>query len=424
MRPFRFIHSADLHLDSPFVGLRKLNGEVAAELRRASFDAFENLVNLCIDKAADFLVVAGDVYDGADRSLMAQLKFRGGLQRLSDAGIHSYVVHGNHDPLDGWAASLSRPDLMHSFGPPPGEILYHKKDGEKIAAIQGMSFPKRDVKSNLARRFISAQKAPFHIGLLHCNAGADTGHEPYAPCTILDLKKENVDYWALGHVHQRRELSPQHPAIVYSGNIQGRHIGEAGPRGCYLVEVDSSGDVRFEFHPLDAVRFAALEVPIDSLDTEQALLDELQGQIRVKLEEAQGRHLVLRITLSGRGPLHRVLQENTHLKEILEIIREAGLEESPFAWIDRIQLATGLPIDIEARRSSPDLVGEMLRLIEDYRKGKRDVKELRKDLGPLMDHAKNRKGRGEKYIVLPGEEELLEYLEGAETLLLDLWAEE
>ena len=143
MSNFSFIHAADLHLDSPFATLSPNNPDLAAMLRSGTFEAFDKVMQLCLEKRVDFLLVAGDIYDGADRSLRAQVKFRDGLKRLSEAGIRSFVVYGNHDPLDGWSSTLEWPPSVHLFGDHV-ETLEVKRNGSLLACIQGISYPKRD----------------------------------------------------------------------------------------------------------------------------------------------------------------------------------------------------------------------------------------------------------------------------------------
>ena len=116
MTRLRFVHAADLHLDSPFGGLRSLAPEIAETLYQATFKAYDNIIDLCIQEQVNALLIAGDIFDGADRSLRAQLKFRDGLIRLQEANIRSFICHGNHDPLDGWEAQLTFPEGCHRFG--------------------------------------------------------------------------------------------------------------------------------------------------------------------------------------------------------------------------------------------------------------------------------------------------------------------
>ena len=200
-----------------------MDESIGGTLRDATFRAFDRVVETCIERRVNFLLVAGDVYNGADRSLRAQLRFRDGLKRLGDVGIQAFVVHGNHDPLDGWTAKLEWPETVHFFGgDEPGTVTIEGEDGP-IAVIHGMSFEKRDIKDNLSLGFPARSKADedlFHIGLLHCNVGSDTGHDPYAPCTLDDLISRGYDYCALGHVHTRAVLNEE-PDIHYAGNIPG-----------------------------------------------------------------------------------------------------------------------------------------------------------------------------------------------------------
>ena len=274
MTRLKFVHAADLHLDSPFRGIRSEAPDYVADtLRRATFDAYENIISLCLREGVDALLVAGDVYDGADRSLRAQLKFVDGLALLDGAGIRSFVCHGNHDPLDGWEARLSLPLGCVRFGPEvSGEPVF--PGAPERAAVYGVSYPTREVRENLTPLFTKASlDGGFGIGLLHANVGGNPNHDSYAPCTVVDLAETGFDYWALGHVHTRQVLRQERPTVVYPGNPQGRHPLETGERGVYLVEVDDYGAVSLDFRPVDVVRWETLEVGIAGLDTEQELLD-------------------------------------------------------------------------------------------------------------------------------------------------------
>src|SRR3990170_6276133 len=269
MTAFRFVHTADLHLDSPFVGIQEVDDRVASELREATFRTFDRIVELCLERRADFLLVAGDIYDGRDRSLRAQLRLRDGLKPLSEAGIPSFIVHGNHDPLDSWAATLEWPDRVHIFGGKSVTAQAVERNGETISHVYGISYPTQEVRKNLARRYQRTEDGPFAIGLLHCNVGDDTGHEPYAPCSLADLVQPGMDYWALGHVHNHRILSGKEPMIVYPGNPLGRNPRELGARGCYVVEVDETGHPTAEFIAVDTIRWLWESVPIGELSTDE-----------------------------------------------------------------------------------------------------------------------------------------------------------
>lgn len=383
MTSFSFVHAADLHLDSPFQGVTAQSERIAKKLRSATFEAFENIVKLCIDRRVDFLVVAGDVYDSEDRSLQAQLRFRDGLAQLASHGIQSFVAHGNHDPLDGWRATIDWPNGVHVFSERV-ETVSATRNGTPIAALTGVSYPRRQETRNLVPLFAQVlQDHPhadscFRIGVLHTNLGKNTEHEPYAPCELSDLTSTGIDYWALGHIHTR-DIIPGEPHVVYPGNPQGRSVRELNERGCVVVEVTNDRQVAVEFVPTDVVRWQVAELGIDGLSTIDGLDDALASLVEEHRDRAAGRPTVCRIRLTGRGPLYRELRRESSLPELLERTRERHANEEPFAWIETIELDCRPEIDLDQRRRSPDLVGELLRVADDLRQ-----KPLRDELSAVL----------------------------------------
>ena len=415
MKSFSFIHTADLHLDSPFSGLRQVDGEIGDLFKDATFRAFENVVELALKNKVDFLLVAGDVYDAADRSLRAQLKFADGLKKLADAGIRSFVCHGNHDPLDGWIASLQWPEEVHIFGPELESVPVSVGE-EEVVLIHGVSYPHNQIDDSFGRGFKRQGSQPFQIGLFHCSVGSDPAHETYALRTLSELVAANLDYWALGHVHANRVLMDGHPFVAYPGTTQGRHIREPGPRGCLVVQVDGQGAVDARFEPVDCVRWSSRELQIDNLETEGNLIEALERTCDGIGDEAQGRPVVVRITLSGRGVLHSMLRRVQVVEDLTERLRVTGLESAPPIMVEQIQVQTNTPIDLDHRRKSADFLGEVLRLIENTREKPTRLQEM---ISELYDDR-----RGRKFLETPAEEELLQLLSEVESMCVDELVEE
>ena len=423
MTAFSFVHAADLHLDSPFIGLGRLpegQNQVVEELREATFRAFEAVIHVCLQKRVDFLLVAGDVYDGADRSLKAQLRFREGLHRLSEAGIRAFVVHGNHDPLDGWADSIRMPEGVHDFGSELESVVFEKA-GRAVARIHGISYPTRKIGNRFGTGFKRVGDEPFQIGLFHCNAGGNTQHDPYAPRTEEELTASRLDYWALGHIHERVVLRPAEPFIGYPGNTQGRHINEPGPRGCFLVRVTAEGrlDGAPEFVPTDHIRWLNGEVDISDLDGMDGLLSRIEETLDELAEQAEGRSVVTRITLGGRGALHQALTRPNACRELLDELHEFGVKRHPFVWVERLLLRTRPNVDLDARRGAADFLGDLLRFIADIRQSPEEMSGLRRELAELYDHA-----RASKILQSPDDDALRAFLDEAETRCADLLLED
>ena len=423
MSTISFIHAADLHLDSPFRGIRsEAPAHVAQALGSATFDAYRNIINLCIQEEVNALLVAGDIYDGADRSLRAQLRFMDGLAQLSQAGIRSFICHGNHDPLDGWEARLDLPEGCVRFDSAVEGFPLFPDEPER-GAVYGISYPTREVRDNLVPHFAAAASRDqgYSIGLLHANVGGNQDHDSYAPCSLSDLVDTGFNYWALGHVHTRQVLRTGDPTVAYPGNPQGRHSNEPGARGVYLVEVDDHSGVQLTFHPVDVVRWETLTLDIGPLETEQALLDRMDDLASVTLDSAEGRSVVARLELTGRGHLHRWLSSPGTAEEVRERLNENHANQDTWLWCEGIRLATASPVDREAALSREDFVGDLLRLSSELRAGEDTPSELRELLQPLY-------GRREVRDLLrdhaPTDEGLRELLARAEEECLAALAEE
>jgi exonuclease SbcD len=430
IEPFTFLHTGDLHLDSPFQGLSaEAPPEVLSLLRSATTDAWRSVVRTAIEAHVDFVVVAGDVFEVASPTLLGQTRFRDGLAELSEAGIPSFVVHGNHDPLDGrsWVPSLDFPAAVHRFGTDAAEAVPVLRQGREIARIHGRSYPRAAVTENYASGFRADPAAPYSIGLLHTNVGDRPGHANYAPCSVDDLRASGMDYWALGHIHQPGQVLADPPAI-YCGIPQGRDPGELGPRGCYLVEVDAAARANPRFVATDLVRWHVLEVAIDPLTDDEALRRACREALGSALDAADGRSLVVRARLTGRGVLHASLARPGYLADLRDLLNEERSITPPFAWVESVRDVTRPEVDLESRRNVPDFVGDFLRTAGVARRSRsstdpdeheRWTSLLRSAVAPLFDESL----RGRRHLAAgrPSDDALAtDLLAEAETLGVDL----
>ncbi|MFC6230425.1 exonuclease SbcCD subunit D [Paenibacillus allorhizosphaerae] len=419
---FRFIHAADLHLDSPFRGLSKLPEPLREQVRESTFRALDRLVELAVQEQVDFLLISGDVYDAKDRSLRAQLRFQQALEALAGHEIPVFVIHGNHDPMkDGYAAKLNLPETVCVFGCDAVESrVIRNKEGTALCRISGISFAHAAVTENLSYGFRPWEDGLYHVGMLHTNVDGDPQHDNYAPCSLQDLTVRGVDYWALGHVHTRQVMREQ-PWVVYPGNAQGRHIRETGARGCYLVQVSDTGDTDLTFHSLDAVRWLAQAVSIAGMETEQQLKDALEEAVEAAREAAEGRTAIVRLVLTGRGPLHTVLQRAGSKTELASGLRESEqrLGGSRIVWVEAIDDRTGIAADRGELAAKPGFLGDLLRFAEEAGEDRvRLLSFASEALVPMESHP-------QLAPLLRGipAEELAEWLREAEELALEALAD-
>ncbi|WP_438349789.1 metallophosphoesterase family protein [Paenibacillus sp. FA6] len=416
MIPFRFIHAADLHLDSKFAGMKGLSDIIRQHLRESTFIALRHLIEVAIVEQVDFIVISGDVYDAADSSLRAHLSLQAAFEELGSHGIHIYVIHGNHDPLDGPRLQIKDADHVHVFGPEVESYRARRRtDQREVAVVSGISYPTSKVTENTALKFRREDESTlFHIAILHANVDGDPVHETYSPCTRKELESSGYDYWALGHIHQRRVIQ-EYPHIVYAGNIQGRSVKETGPKGCYVVEVSEDASLQLTFHELDHVRYVREEMSIDGIhDIEEwrMRVEEKVDNIRILRPDQMS---IVRWIITGRSSIHRTLESGHVARELEDELRRreiARAESGQFGglvWSESISLHSGIEIDRSELMREDHFLGEMLRLAEKVDQHDELTKELLdKALAPLMS---NRVIRG--MLNETSEQERREWLERA-----------
>ncbi|QDE94507.1 serine/threonine protein phosphatase [Myxococcus xanthus] len=342
--PFKFVHAADLHLDTPFRGVAT-QGPLLGRFQDSTFRALARITEVCLRERVAFLLLAGDLFDVKDRSVRARLALRRELGRLDAAGISTFIVHGNHDPLSGDTGALGLPPSVKVFGPDWEEVEV-KREGRRLCRVQGISYPDVEVRDDLSARFRRTGDG-FSVGLLHANLGGAEGHANYAPCTTAGLGSRGLDYWALGHVHTRAEhMLPGGGVAVYPGNPQGRHANETGPRGCMLVEVEDGG-MRRRFIPVDGVRWHKLEVPLTGVSTLDGLLATAMEGVEARCAPELDGHAV-RLTLTGRGPLHRELARPGALAQLEVDLREQLARSHPPVLLESLRDSSRPEVDLEA----------------------------------------------------------------------------
>jgi len=409
---FKFIHCSDLHIDSPFKGFSSVGNSLVEVLRKSTCQAFQNIVELASKEKVEAVLIAGDIYDGAEKSLEAQLKFRHGLQKLSDKGIDTFIVHGNHDPLDSWSASLEWPERVHIFSGTQMECLPVERNGVVKAYVHGISYPKRDVTENLSKKFSRGNDEGFAIGLLHSNVGHQSGHDNYAPCSMDDLIAAKMDYWALGHIHRFCVLRESNPAVVYSGNSQARHMRESGEKGCCLVTLNKNTVPLIQFTPVDAVRYIQGEVDLSGTITLEEVIHVVRSKCEYFADQTKEREVFIDLSLNGRTQVHSELQRGDSLQGLQGEIRTYFQGRTPSIWLN-LKLDTAGIYDVESLREGKDFIADLVNLfdVEGKRESFEDLKEV---LKPAFET-----WQGKKYLCDLSDEEIKGFLAQAKSLCLD-----
>lgn len=374
MSKFKFIHAADLHIESPYKGVSKMNKSLGEALVEQGIKAYEALIQCALDNKIDFLLIAGDSFDSESGSLSAQYRFVRGLEQLNEAQIPVFIICGNHDPLKSWSSYLQLPENVIRFE--ANEVQQHSvtKEGKKIAEIYGVSFGEKEEYHNLAATYNRKDDAEFSIGMLHGTIAGNKAHTPYCPFDMDNLRASNIDYWALGHIHKREILSENNPLVVYPGNIQGRHFNETGEKGCSLVEVDHGKVINHDFISLSNIVYEYVNIDVTGMENTSDFFSTIE---KLKKEQTdQSKSYLLRIRLKGKSDLHTVFANPSDMEGLINELNDSISYHQRFVFIDRI-IDESLPIiDLEERAKSSDFIADILHRFKQLESNETEALEL------------------------------------------------
>ncbi len=354
---FTFLHGADIHLDSPLRGLESYADAPVDQIRQATRRAFDNLIALAIEERVAFVLLSGDLYDGEWKDYNTGLFFVNRMGMLRKENIRVFLVSGNHDAASQITKSLRLPDNVHLFSTKQPETVIFEELG---VAVHGQGYHTRGLAENIARNYPQALPHYLNIGLLHTSLTGRQGHEPYAPCTLDDLLACGYDYWALGHVHQREEVS-RSPWIVFPGNIQGRHIHETGAKGATLVRVEEGRINAVEHRELDVLRWSLCRVDLSVCATMDLAIDAVRQAMETEQAHAEGRPLAIRLQLIGETQVHAELhRESASLTEEFRALA-AGLGEM---WLEKVAFATHRPVTLDESLGTETPMADLIQAID------------------------------------------------------------
>lgn len=356
---FKFLHTADLHLDSPLKALAMRDPELAATVGTATRTTLTRIVDLCLAEEVDALLIAGDLWDGKCSSTKTPRFLKTELNRLDAVGIRCFIIRGNHDAESRLSFELDMPKNTVVFSGRDRTRTFHA--GEMEIAVHGISMPNPHVSENLLPKYPRPVVGAFNIGMMHTSLNGSLGHDPYAPCSVAELDAFGYGYWALGHIHKRAEYHGA-ATIVMPGTPQGRDIGEAGSTSVSLVTVQASGAVTVGQRPVASVRFDHVPVTVGALDEWSQIIGAISKALHdIALQPRDAETLILRPTLQGTSPLSwRIRRDLDRLTEEARVIAEAFNS----IWIDKLELQfddmadagnSQLPADLVALvMASPD----------------------------------------------------------------------
>ncbi len=370
MEKITVLHSADLHIDSPLHGLVNYEGSPFDAVKTATRTAFRSLVSTAIDRKADILLIAGDLYDGDWKDYNTGLFVINQLAELNDNNIKVVIIQGNHD-------AESR--LTKKLRFPPNTKLLDSREPDSCVfddlgvVVRGQSYPERSVTDNMAAGYPKGDPGLINIGLLHTCFDGTLGHAQYAPCNLDTLKSKRYDYWALGHVHKRKIIDND-PYIVFPGNLQGRHIIETGPKGAFLVTFEDKEPSLEELTIAD-VQWEHCFIDISGIKSFDDCLLRCEQELTAVCADSHITY-ALRIEFTGSTPLAGMLREK--ITDLTNEVRSISLNHRSQIWIEKVEVSA------HSDSASPVLINkDLLRELDGI------AAELRNNLGTILSENEN-----------------------------------
>lgn len=371
---FRFIHTADIHLDSPLRSLAMRNSDLAELVGNATREALVAIVDLCLEERVDALIIAGDLYDGDQTSMKTARFLAGQLQRLHGAGIETYIIRGNHDALSRITQELILPPSVKLFSGRAETV--ESKRGDLNVAIHGLSFAKPHAPESLLPKYRPPVPDAANIGIMHTSLAGAPGHDLYAPCNTADLHAWGYDYWALGHVHLRNRHAGEH-TVIMPGMPQGRDINEAGEKTVSLVTINDDRSIAIEERLTSIAQFERIAIDLTPVETWRDAVDLIEGALAKVREHTRSQHLVGRIRLDGQTSLTWQLRRD---RDLLLTEIEHRAEGIGGTWVEKIEIATQMPAATPIGEATADPILELGALMHNDIVHQHGVRELVREL--------------------------------------------
>lgn len=263
---FRFIHAADLHLDSPFAGLP---ADRAARRRQELRDLTDRLADYVLAEGVDLVLLAGDLFDtpAPYRDTCEQLS-----RSLERMAVPVFIAPGNHDFFDTnspWK-TVSWPKNVHIFK--TGTMETVDLPGLN-AAVSGAAFTAAEQGTGLLAGFAAPADGRVHLGLLH--GEVEPAEARYDPIRREEIAASGFAYLALGHIHRRGALRCGATVCAWPGCPQGRGFDETGEKGFCQGTVSDDGQMDLTFVPFAQCRYEVLEVDVTGREPLEAVASAL-----------------------------------------------------------------------------------------------------------------------------------------------------
>lgn len=316
----KFVHTGDIHLGLQFKTVF-FDREKATLRREELWTSFQRIVQYSIDKEANFLFIAGDLFEYKYFSLGDMKRLRDILKVAKDVNV--IIVAGNHD-------YLGRNSLYRQLDWPENVTIFHseglgvKEFPDLKTKIYGYSWDRLEIREDILTSQITKDDEGYkRILVLHGDLARDSN---YLPLDINKLRNLNMDYIALGHIHKPQIFDNR---IAYCGSPEPLDFGETGERGFIEGQIQN-GKTNISFIPFSRRRFIIKDLEINENMSYQDIFNKI-----VNIDQGNKKDDFYRLNLKGlvqndldmEGLISRVKEEFYYLEISDDTRPDYDLEE-------------------------------------------------------------------------------------------------
>ena len=280
----RFLHTADLHLDSAFCKVGALDSDAQRQKQR---ELLERIFSLAHNQSCDMILISGDLFDTpAATPESAALA----LRLFTEWKKPIFIAPGNHDALvaGGFYKSAALPDNVYLF---TSEELQYFDIEELDVTVAGYAFTAPSLPRSPLAPAARPREESLRTLLLCAHAEIDNPTSRYAPISSAEIARHGFDYAALGHVHNPPVITER---VRYCGFPEGRAFDEQGDGGVFIVDIDAYGNVDVTRKITSTQKFIRTSITLDPSFDIQTIKNTVLGEVRKHTLDTH-----LRIYLTG-----------------------------------------------------------------------------------------------------------------------------
>lgn len=326
----RFIHCADLHLDSKMTS--NLSREQAKERKMEILRTYSRMIDYAKENKIDGIIIAGDLFDTRNISATARNMVKDSI--MSNPQIEFYYLKGNHDSDNFFSKLDDIPENLHLFNE---EWKAYDYGSISLSGIEIDSTNESTLYNSLV-----LDNDKYNIVIMHGQIGQ---------INLNAMKNKGIDYLALGHVHEYQNGPIDNRGIYcYSGCLEGRGFDECGAKGFVVLDIDEQKlTAGFSFIPFAYRNLYTIYVDVTGAMTTQDAAAKIEDELAKNPYSSRS---LVKIVLVGEVDVDCEINTD-FLKDMFE----------EYFYYEKVYDETKLLINYSDYEKDVSLKGEFIRMV-------------------------------------------------------------